>query len=157
MKNRSGAQQVHDWAPPRKCQTSLVLPPITMTTVRRSNTSLSSVSLPATSLPVPAERARPFTVPPVMRPASPQTRQSLYQDSSHQGRGRSQYLRRRGQMLPEQKFDFPLVSSWEYGWRLGDFTLDYKTPTQARSSVVKSTFYARNGVFNSPSPTDALG
>ncbi|KAJ0049966.1 hypothetical protein NL108_014295, partial [Boleophthalmus pectinirostris] len=57
-------------------------------------------------------------VPPVMRPASPQTRQSLYQDSSHQGRGRSQYLRRRGQMLPEQKFDFPLVSSWEYGWRL---------------------------------------
>uniref|UniRef100_A0A3B3ZTL3 Sperm microtubule inner protein 1 C-terminal domain-containing protein n=1 Tax=Periophthalmus magnuspinnatus TaxID=409849 RepID=A0A3B3ZTL3_9GOBI len=60
-------------------------------------------------------------------------------------RGRSQYLRSRGLMLPEQKFDFPLVSSWEYGWRL------------ARSSVVKSTFYARNGVFNSPSPTDALG
>ncbi|KAJ0002539.1 hypothetical protein NQD34_007688 [Periophthalmus magnuspinnatus] len=96
-------------------------------------------------------------VPPVMRPASPQTRQSLYQGSSHQGRGRSQYLRSRGLMLPEQKFDFPLVSSWEYGWRLGDFTLDYKTPTRARSSVVKSTFYARNGVFNSPSPTDALG
>ncbi|XP_055081052.1 protein ATP6V1FNB isoform X2 [Periophthalmus magnuspinnatus] len=136
---------------------SPVLPPITMTTMKRSNTSLSSVSLPVTSLPVPAERARPFTVPPVMRPASPQTRQSLYQGSSHQGRGRSQYLRSRGLMLPEQKFDFPLVSSWEYGWRLGDFTLDYKTPTRARSSVVKSTFYARNGVFNSPSPTDALG
>ncbi|XP_072296119.1 protein SPMIP1 [Eucyclogobius newberryi] len=142
-----------DPGPPRggvKCdKTSPALPPIAMTTARRSNTSLSSVSLPA-----PAVRARPFTVPPVMRPASPQTRQSLYQD---QGRGRSLYLRRRGLMLPEQKFDFPLVSSWEYGWRLGDFTLDYKTPTRARSSVVKSTFYARNGVFNSPSPTDALG
>uniref|UniRef100_A0AAV2MLK1 Sperm microtubule inner protein 1 C-terminal domain-containing protein n=1 Tax=Knipowitschia caucasica TaxID=637954 RepID=A0AAV2MLK1_KNICA len=267
-----------------------VLPPITMTTVRRrSDASLSSVSLPVTSLPSPPDRVRPFTVPPVMRAASPQTRQSLYQDSSHQvrqslyqdsshqvrqslyqdsshqvrqflhqdsshqvrqslyqdsshqvrqslyqdsshqvrqslyqdsshqvrqslyqdsshqvrqslyqdsshqvrqflhqdsshqvrqslyqdsshqvrqslyqdsshqGRGRSLYLRRRGQMLPEQKFDFPLVSSWEYGWRLGDFTLDYKTPTRARSSVVKSTFYARNGVFNESSPTDTLG
>uniref|UniRef100_A0A8C6WGF3 Si:ch211-193l2.10 n=1 Tax=Neogobius melanostomus TaxID=47308 RepID=A0A8C6WGF3_9GOBI len=128
-----------------------VLPPISMTTVRRTCPSLSAASLPVTSLPVPAEQ---FTVPPVMRPASPQTRQSLYQESSHQGRGRSQYLRSRSLMLPEQKFEFPLLSSWEYGWRLGDFSLDYKTPTRARSSVIKSAFYARNGVFNSPSPTD---
>lgn len=133
--------------------TSPVLPPITMTKVRMKSEPAISV----TSLPVRAERPRPITVPPAMRPASPQTRQALYQESSHQGRGRSVYLRRRGLMSPEQKFDFPLVSSWEYGWRLGDFSLDYRTPVRARSSVVRSTFYARNGVFNCPSPTDALG
>lgn len=39
----------------------------------------------------------------------------------------------------------------------GDYTLDYRTPSRAKSSVVKNTFYARNGVFSSPSATDALG
>jgi len=24
---------------------------------------------------------------------------------------------------PEEKFDFPLLSSWEYGWRLGEWRL----------------------------------
>uniref|UniRef100_A0A8C6SHP3 Si:ch211-193l2.10 n=1 Tax=Neogobius melanostomus TaxID=47308 RepID=A0A8C6SHP3_9GOBI len=91
---------------------------------------------------------------------SPKSEPGLNKDSAVTGplqgrpRGRSQYLRSRSLMLPEQKFEFPLLSSWEYGWRLGDFSLDYKTPTRARSSVIKSAFYARNGVFNSPSPTD---
>lgn len=39
----------------------------------------------------------------------------------------------------------------------GDYPLDYKTPCCAKSSVVKSTFYARNGVFSVPSATDTLG
>ncbi|KAK1900801.1 Protein ATP6V1FNB [Dissostichus eleginoides] len=96
-------------------------------------------------------------VSPLMRPVSPKTRNALYQDSSHHGKGRSLYLQRRGNIRPEEKFDFPLLSSWEYGWRLGDYTLDYKTPSRAKSSVVKSTFYARNGVFSSPSASDSLG
>lgn len=37
-----------------------------------------------------------------------------------QGKGRRLYLQRRGQKRPEEKFDFPLLSSWEYGWRLGE-------------------------------------
>uniref|UniRef100_A0A8D0AJQ6 Si:ch211-193l2.10 n=1 Tax=Sander lucioperca TaxID=283035 RepID=A0A8D0AJQ6_SANLU len=98
-----------------------------------------------------------LNVPPLMRPVSPQTRRALYQDSSHHGKGRSLYLQRRGLVRPEEKFDFPLLSSWEYGWRLGDYTLDYRTPSRAKSSVVKNTFYARNGVFCSASATDAMG
>ncbi|XP_047204698.1 protein ATP6V1FNB [Girardinichthys multiradiatus] len=104
--------------------------------------------------PLPKEGKQHLDVPPLMRPTSPQTRQALYQDSSHNGRGRSLYLRKRSYIRPEEKFDFPLLSSWEYGWRLGDYTVDYRTPSCARSSVVKSTFYARNGVFNNPSATD---
>ncbi|XP_055365164.1 protein ATP6V1FNB [Betta splendens] len=93
----------------------------------------------------------------IMRPASPQTRHTLYQDSSHHGRGRSLYLQRRGRIRPEERFQFPLLSSWEYGWRLGDYSLNYRTPSCARSPVVKNAFYARNGVFHSASATDALG
>ncbi|XP_078139746.1 protein SPMIP1 [Centroberyx gerrardi] len=92
----------------------------------------------------------------LMRPVSPQTRQTLYQAAQH-GKGRSLYLQRRGQKRPEEKFDFPLLSSWEYGWRLGDYSLDYSSPASGRSSVVKNTFYARNGVFSVQSAADALG
>uniref|UniRef100_A0A3Q0SGC7 Si:ch211-193l2.10 n=1 Tax=Amphilophus citrinellus TaxID=61819 RepID=A0A3Q0SGC7_AMPCI len=102
-----------------------------------------------------------LSVPPLMRPASPHTRRTLYQDSSHHVRisdlilGRSLYLQRRGHMKPEEKFNFPLLSSWEYGWRLGK--TESQTPSSARSSLVKNTFYARNGVFSRPTATDTLG
>ncbi|KAM4587349.1 protein SPMIP1 [Odontesthes bonariensis] len=111
----------------------------------------SNLPLPPTTT---VEGEQQHDVPPLMRPVSPQTKQTLYQDSSHHERGRSLYLRRRGHIRPEEKFDFPVLTSWEYGWRLGDYNLDYRTPSCARLSVVKSTFYARNGVFSSPSATD---
>ncbi|XP_012773924.1 protein SPMIP1 [Maylandia zebra] len=98
-----------------------------------------------------------LSVPPLMRPVSPHTREALYQDSSHHGKGRTLYLHRRGHIKPEEKFNFPLLSSWDYGWRLGDYTLDYRTPSSARSSLVKNTFYAKNGVFSRPAATDTLG
>ncbi|XP_044204525.1 protein ATP6V1FNB [Thunnus albacares] len=126
------------------------LPPVTRTPEKKS-----VPPLPPPVLSMEGEGR--LNVAPLMRPISPKTRQALYQDSSHHGKGRSLYLQRRGLMRPEEKFDFPLLSSWEYGWRLGDYTLDYRTPPHARSSVVKNTFYARNGVFSSPSFTDTPG
>uniref|UniRef100_A0A3Q4HC77 Si:ch211-193l2.10 n=1 Tax=Neolamprologus brichardi TaxID=32507 RepID=A0A3Q4HC77_NEOBR len=63
------------------------------------------------------------------------------------------YLHRRGHIKPEEKFNFPLLSSWDYGWRLGTM----ETPSSARSSLVKNTFYAKNGVFSRPAATDTLG
>ncbi|CAL8402550.1 unnamed protein product [Arctogadus glacialis] len=105
--------------------------------------------------PVPTVTER-TSAPPLMRPPSPQTREVLYQGSSHYGQGRGLYLRRRGQMRPEEKFEFPLISSWEYGWRLGDFSV-CGSPANGRSAVVKNTFYCRNGVFNRPATTDLLG
>uniref|UniRef100_UPI0037E82180 protein SPMIP1 n=1 Tax=Semicossyphus pulcher TaxID=241346 RepID=UPI0037E82180 len=128
-----------------------VLPPVSRTPEKKSDHPPPAP--PVNSL----EREGRLSVPPLMRPVSPQTRHALYQDSSHHGKGRSLYLQRRGRIRPEEKFDFPVLSSWEYGWRLGDYTLDYRTPSRAKSSVVKNTFYARNGVFSSPSATDTLG
>ncbi|KAK2861656.1 hypothetical protein Q5P01_001189 [Channa striata] len=126
-----------------------VLPPVKRTPEKQSSRPPPPVR--------PAEEQERLNAASTMRPVSPQTRQALYLDSSHHGKGRSLYLQRRGRIRPEEKFDFPLLSSWEYGWRLGDYTLDYRTPARARSSVVKNTFYARNGVFSVPSATDALG
>ncbi|KAI1890364.1 hypothetical protein AGOR_G00152970 [Albula goreensis] len=92
-----------------------------------------------------------------MRPVSPQTKEALFQGFSKEGRGRHLYLRRRVQKGPEEKFDFPLLSSWDYGWRLGDYDREYRSPANGRSGIVRNTFYARNGIFHFPSPTDRLG
>ncbi|XP_049432879.1 protein ATP6V1FNB isoform X3 [Epinephelus fuscoguttatus] len=139
-----------------------VLPPVTRTTEKRSNLPPSRSHPPPHPPPPPppvvsSEGEGQLSVAPLMRPVSPETRHTLYQDSSHNGKGRSLYLQRRRHIRPEEKFDFPVLSSWEYGWRLGDYSLDYRTPSCAKSSVVKNTFYARNGVFSSPSAIDTLG
>ncbi|KAK2821543.1 hypothetical protein Q7C36_020886 [Tachysurus vachellii] len=102
-------------------------------------------------------RQRALSEAPLMRPVSPQSRETLYNGLSKEGKGRSQYLKRRMEKMPEERFEYPLLSSWEYGWRLGDYWHDYKSPLKGRSAVVRSTFYARNGVFNIPSATDHLG
>ncbi|KAM3849781.1 protein SPMIP1-like [Diretmus argenteus] len=130
-----------------------VLPPVTTASDRQKHLPPPLPPLPPA---VPAGGEGGLSVAPLMRPVSPQTREALYQASSHHGKGRSLYLQRRGQKRPEEKFDFPLLSSWEYGWRLGDYSLDYRSPASGRSSVVKNTFYARNGIFNIPSATDTL-
>ncbi|XP_075794965.1 protein SPMIP1 [Pelodiscus sinensis] len=91
-----------------------------------------------------------------MRPATPKTKHLLYQGISQEGKGRHLYLQERKQKRPEEKFHYPVLSSWEYGWRLGDVITEIKAPIHARSGIVKDTFYTRNGVFCHPSKTDKL-
>ncbi|KAM7005530.1 LOW QUALITY PROTEIN: protein SPMIP1 [Tautogolabrus adspersus] len=133
-----------------------VLPTVTMKPEKKSDLSPPPPPLPPPPVVSLDEEGR-LSVAPPHETCFPQTRSALYQESSHHGKGRSLYLQRRGQIRPEERFDFPVLSSWEYGWRLGDYTLDYVTPSRAKSSVVKNTFYARNGVFNNKSATDTLG
>ncbi|XP_043934726.1 protein ATP6V1FNB-like [Protopterus annectens] len=91
-----------------------------------------------------------------MRPVTPQTFNLLYQGFSKEGKGRCEYLQRRKQKGPEEKFEYPLLSSWIYGWRLGDVVKEMRTPAHGRSRIVKDTFYKRNGVFDIPDETDRL-
>ncbi|KAM9444145.1 protein SPMIP1 [Clarias gariepinus] len=100
---------------------------------------------------------QPSSQVPLMRPISPRSKEIFYNGLSKEGKGCSQYLKRRMQKMPEERFYYPLLSSWEYGWRLGDYENDYKSPINGKSAVVRSTFYARNGIFNIPSATDHLG
>ncbi|XP_055773797.1 protein ATP6V1FNB [Salvelinus fontinalis] len=120
-----------------------ILPPVLSTLERRREAA------------VPMDRS--LSEAPLMRAVTPQTKESLYQGFSKEGKGRSLYLHTRTQKGPEEKFDYPLLSSWDYGWRLGDYGRDYRSPANGRSGLVRNTFYARNGIFNFPSETDRLG
>ena len=80
-----------------------------------------------------------------MRPPSCRTKNTLYHGFSKEGRGRYQYLKTRNEVSPEKKFEFPITSSWEYGWRIAEVAR-LKKPEYARTRKIKDTFYTRNGV-----------
>jgi len=83
-----------------------------------------------------------------MRPPSPKTKTALYDGFTKEGKGRYQYLRKRYDTIPEQKFSFPILSSWDYGWRLSDVIKkeDIKKPPHGRTRVVEDTFFTRNEI-----------
>ena len=87
-----------------------------------------------------------------MRPPSPETRNALFDGFTKEGKGRYQYLRKRYDTIPEKKFTFPILSSWEYGWRLEDVIKkeDIKKPPHGRTRIVSDTFYTRNGIGIAP-------
>ncbi|KAK3103367.1 hypothetical protein FSP39_018767 [Pinctada imbricata] len=87
-----------------------------------------------------------------MRPASAGTKEKLYDGFTKEGKGRYQYLQCRNRTSPEEKFEFPLLSSWEYGWRLGDVIKkeDIKKPSYGRTRIVADTFYTRTGIPDNP-------
>lgn len=57
------------------------------------------------------------------------------------------YLKARKGVSPEQKYEFPHVSSFDYGWRLNDRISSYKPPLYGRSQTIQATFYRGSGVL----------
>lgn len=99
------------------------------------------------------EQARKYQTKEEMRRVDDGTKSVLYEGFSKEGRGRHRYLQQRHNVMPEQKYTFPFVSSWEYGWKIGEETEAYQRPTFARTAKVKETFYTRNGIPTMLSPT----
>ncbi|XP_053544953.1 protein ATP6V1FNB [Bombina bombina] len=91
-----------------------------------------------------------------MRPATPHASHALYDGFSKEGKGRYMYLRMRKQLGPEEKYPHPILSSWDYGWRLGEVVKEFKFPIHGRSKIVRDTFYSRNGIYCQPSHTDKM-
>jgi len=83
-----------------------------------------------------------------MHPVADVTKSSLYDGFTKEGKGRYQYLQQRYQRIPEDKYQFPVLSSWEYGWRLKDVinTEDIHKPAAGRTRIVADTFYTRTGI-----------
>lgn len=81
-----------------------------------------------------------------MRPPTASTRQLLYNGISAHGDGRYAYLRKRKTLTPEEKYDFPILSSCQYGWKIRDFTQPKSSP-HARVCVIKDSFYRNSGIF----------
>lgn len=87
-----------------------------------------------------------------MQPVEPRVKDKLFDGFTKEGKGRYQYLNCRYKESPEDKFSFPLLSSWEYGWRLGDVIKkeDIKKPQHGRTKIVADTFYTRTGIPSNP-------
>lgn len=82
-----------------------------------------------------------------MRKPKQEVTKLLYDGFTKEQKGRYQYLRARKSDNPEEKYEYPLVSSFEYGWKLKEVAPEYKTPQHGRGRIVESSFYRRNGVF----------
>lgn len=82
-----------------------------------------------------------------MRPPSVATRAVLYDGISAHGEGRYAYLTRRKQLSPDQKYEFPVLSSCQYGWKILDFMDPTSKPSPfARTCVIRDSFYRTSGV-----------
>eukprot|EP00794_Sanderia_malayensis_P005921 gene5921-6607_t len=84
-----------------------------------------------------------------MRPVTPDTRKLLYKGFSAVGEGRYEYLQKRKEKKPEEKYEFPITSGWEYGWKMKN-TMKNSTTRPAefgRTRIVKDSFYRTNGVM----------
>ena len=81
-----------------------------------------------------------------MRPPTAFTRQLLYNGISAHGEGRYAYLRKRKTLTPEEKYDFPILSSCQYGWKIRDFGQTKSSP-HARVCVIKDSFYRNSGII----------
>ena len=82
-----------------------------------------------------------------MRQVTPAIKSQLYKGFSKEGTGRYAYLQIRKLKKPEDKYDFPITSSWEYGWKLDDVVKEFRAPAFGRSRIVKDSFYRTNGIF----------
>ncbi|KAG8429049.1 hypothetical protein GDO86_018424 [Hymenochirus boettgeri] len=131
---------------------------------RRPETLVPNVG--ATLLPPITVRKKPVEVKPVeepemqdlveMRTATPHISNLLYDGFSKEGRGRYLYLRRRKEFGPEEKYLHPILSSWDYGWKLGDVVKELHVPIHGRSRIVRDTFYCKNGIISYPEYTDRI-
>lgn len=102
---------------------------------------------PANTILELAEKLKNSKMLETMRPADDKTQKLLFDGFTKEGKGRHQYLRARTAHNPEDKYEFPLLSSWEYGWKLKDVEQTFKNPKNGRSKIVEESFYRRNGVF----------
>ncbi|XP_060246908.1 protein SPMIP1 [Meriones unguiculatus] len=91
-----------------------------------------------------------------MKHPTPATLKLLFQGTSHDGQGRTMYLKERNRLKPEEKYKYPMVSSWEYGWHVGDVMENYKNPAFARTYPITKSFYNKNGIFHIPRRSDNI-
>ena len=104
-------------------------------------------SSPATSTSSSCKPSRKVKFPKTdMRPPTAGTRALLYDGISAHEEGRLAYLRKRKLIKPEDKFEFPVLSSCQYGWKILDYVKEPQRSKFARTCIVRDTFYRRCGI-----------
>jgi hypothetical protein len=81
-----------------------------------------------------------------MRPPSVSTKAILYNGISAHGEGRYAYLKKRRQLAPEEKYEFPILSSNLHGWKITEYIKEPKHSPFGRTCIVRDTFYRNSGI-----------
>ena len=91
-----------------------------------------------------------------MKPVDQDTLNLLFDGLSRNDKGRKGYLKARSALDPEEKYDLPLISSWDYGWRIRDWmnNMGSTKPEFCFTTTIPSTFYRRNGLNFNEQKTD---
>jgi hypothetical protein len=76
-----------------------------------------------------------------MHPISKGEQDVLFDGFSKDEKGRSKYLKMRKSFDPEEKYRYPQLSSWEYGWNFKHITTPGIAPVNARNRIVAESFY----------------
>ncbi|KAF8782793.1 Protein ATP6V1FNB like protein [Argiope bruennichi] len=79
----------------------------------------------------------------VMKPVPTDIKKLLYKGFSKEGEGRQKYLKERYLEDPEDKYFFPICTSWDYGWTFGE---DYEltSPEFGNVEIMKTSFFRPN-------------
>ncbi|XP_054992650.1 protein ATP6V1FNB [Sorex araneus] len=115
--------------------------------VEAQGTPPQAAAAPGTAAVQPGRAGPPSPDGLEMRKAPARALQLLYSGVSQEGQGRAAYLRERHRQKPEEKFQYPVLSSWQYGWHVGDAMKDARPPTYGRCNPITKSFYIRNSVF----------
>lgn len=91
------------------------------------------------------EKARKEQKQEIMFKPPRRLKDQLYDGFTKEEKGRYQYLKCRKEVIPEQKYSYPLVSSMVYGWKTGEQSAPAR-PRYARSTLIHNTFYTRNKI-----------
>lgn len=81
----------------------------------------------------------------MMRPVDIKIKRILYK-----GGGRVKYLNERVKLKPEERYYFPEVSSFVYGWKMWNYSMDNPIVRYGKSNIVKTSFYRRRGTERDP-------
>ena len=84
----------------------------------------------------------------IMHPVDNSVRGRLYNGITREGLGRHDYLKKRRELHPDDKYTYQLCSSWDYGWEMPQENLP--TAKHGRTRIVRDTFYKRYGIFYDP-------
>lgn len=84
----------------------------------------------------------------IMRPVDKKIKDLIYSNTINEGR--KTYLKERYKIIPEKRYYFPEVNSFNYGWNMWESSKNIKGSPFARQQIIKESFYRRRGVKADP-------
>ena len=88
----------------------------------------------------------------MMLPVEKDVRGRLYNGITREGLGRCDYLKKRLEKSPDNKYTYQQCSNWEVGWGMPkQDPKTFSSPKHGRTRIVRDTFYKRYGIFYDPS------